>query len=130
MSKAKIIRHANILLVKNVKLSAEYFVEKCGFKDPTFYGDNDTFCMLHRDCAELMLSQAPSDYTIVPHWKVNDKLWNIYYWVDDVEKIYQEMKAAGAMIDYELCDQPWGCREFGIQDLDEHDIAFGQIMDH
>lgn len=125
----KILRNANILLVRDVKASADYFVHCCGFKDPTFHGPQETFCMLHRDTAELMLSQAPADYEIVPYWKVNDQLWNIYYWVDDVETLYQEMKAAGARIDYELCDQPWGCREFGIQDLDGHDIAFGQNME-
>ena len=30
---------------------------------------------------------------------------------------------------YELCEQPYGCLEFGIQDLDGHDIAFGQDLD-
>ena len=30
---------------------------------------------------------------------------------------------------YELCDQPYGCREFGIQDLDGYDIAFGQDIE-
>jgi hypothetical protein len=28
--------------------------------------------------------------------------------------------------DYGLCDQPYGCREFGTQDLDGHNIGFGQ----
>ncbi len=128
MSKTKILKQASVLLVRDVHASADYFVQKCGFKDPTFYGEPESFCMLHRDAAELMLREAPKDYIITPHWKVIDCLWNIYFWVDDVESLYEEMKAAGAKIDYELCDQPWGCREFGIQDLDEHDIGFGQIM--
>ena len=33
-----------------------------------------------------------------------------------------------ATIDYTLYDAPHGCREFGIQDLDGYDIAFGQIL--
>lgn len=35
----------------------------------------------------------------------------------------------GARIDYELCDQPRGCREFSVQDLDGYDIVFGQKLD-
>ncbi|MBZ0166116.1 MAG: bleomycin resistance protein [Candidatus Omnitrophica bacterium] len=124
----KVIRNANILLVRDVKASADYFVNQCGFKDPIYPAPTEDFCMLHRDQAELMLSQAPAEHVIVPYWKINAQLWNIYYWVDDVETLYAEMTTAGARIDYELCDQPWGCREFGIQDLDGHDIAFGQVI--
>jgi len=128
MNNAKVLRHAPVLLVGDLKVSTEYFIKKCGFKDPTYYGDPENFCILHRDSAELMLREAPKAYTIVPNWKVVDKLWDIYYWVDDVEVLYKEMKEAGAIIDYELCDQPYGCREFDIQDPDGHDIAFGQSV--
>jgi uncharacterized glyoxalase superfamily protein PhnB len=56
-------------------------------------------------------------------------MWNAYFWVDDVDKLYDEFSASGASIDYELCNQPYGCREFGIQDLDGYDVAFCQILE-
>jgi hypothetical protein len=31
-------------------------------------------------------------------------------------------------MDYGPCTQPYGVREFGIQDLDEHDVSFGQLV--
>ncbi|MGI9380236.1 MAG: VOC family protein [Methyloligellaceae bacterium] len=65
----------------------------------------------------------------MPHYKVVDQLWNAYFWVEDVETLYSELIGRGATIDYELCDQPYGCREFGIQDLDGYDVAFGQTID-
>ena len=43
--------------------------------------------------------------------------------------IYQEFVANGAKIDYTPCEQPYHVLEFGIQDLDGHDIAFGQDLD-
>jgi len=75
-----------------------------------------------------MLKQANDPSQVVPHWTVSDKLWNIYFWVSDVEALHAELAARGAIIDYGLCDQPYGCREFGIRDLDGHDIGFGQFM--
>jgi hypothetical protein len=63
---------------------------------------------------------------LVPHWTVSDKLWNIYFWVSDVDALHAELVGRGARIDYGLGDQPHGCREFGVQDLDGHDIGFGQ----
>ena len=56
-------------------------------------------------------------------------MWNVYFWVDDAAKIYEEMKQSGAIIDYHLEEKDYGCLEFGIQDLDGYDIAFGQILE-
>lgn len=72
-----------------------------------------------------MLSQVDDPKVIVPHYKIVGKLWNVYFWMSDAEALYEELRGRGAIIDYELCDQPYGCREFGIQDLDGYDIAFG-----
>ena len=49
-----------------------------------------------------------------------------YFWVDDAEAIYAEFQNSGAIIDYTLYNA-LGHQEFGVQDLDDHDIAFGQI---
>jgi hypothetical protein len=76
-----------------------------------------------------MLSQVEDPKHIVPHYKVVPKLWNIYFWVDDVAASYGELKERGAVIDYEICIQAYGCKEFGVQDLDGYDIAFGQDLE-
>jgi uncharacterized glyoxalase superfamily protein PhnB len=73
-----------------------------------------------------MLAQVDDPKQIVPNWKIVDQMWNAYFWVDDVDALYQEFVAAGAKIDYGLGNKPYGIREFGIQDLDGHDIGFGQ----
>lgn len=85
--------------------------------------------MPQRDRHIVMLSQVEDPKHIVPHYKVVPKMWNIYFWVDDVAAIYGELKERGATIDYEICIQPYGCKEFGVQDLDGYDIAFGQDLE-
>jgi len=129
MVKPKIIGSAPILLVKDVVASADYYRDKVGFSYERFWGEPPCFCILWRDSFHLMLSQVADEKFIVPHYKVVEKLWNVYFWVNDADVLYEELKARGANIDYELCDQPYGCREFGIQDLDGYDIAFGQDLD-
>ena len=76
----------------------------------------------------VMLKQVVDDKLIVPHWTISEKLWNIYFWVSDVDGLYSELVRRGAKIDYEPCNQPYGCREFGTQDLDGYDIGFGQVL--
>lgn len=120
---------APVLLVRDVVKSAEYWRDCLGFRFERYWGEPPCFCMPCRDGMTVMLSQVDPAATITPYWKINDKLWNAYFWVDDVEALFAEFKANGARIDYDLCDQPYGVREFGIQDLEGHDIAFGQVID-
>lgn len=76
-----------------------------------------------------MLSQAPAEAKLIPHWRVVEQMWNAYFWVEDVEALYAEFKKLGARIDYEVELKPYGVKEFGVQDLDDHDIAFGQVVE-
>jgi len=108
---------------------ANYYRDRVGFRYERFWGEPPCFCILQRDGCHIMLSQAPDPKFVVPHYKVVKNMWNIYFWVDDVEGLYQELRQRGATIDYELCAQPYGCREFGIRDLDGYDVAFGQDIE-
>jgi uncharacterized glyoxalase superfamily protein PhnB len=128
VTQGKIIASAPILLVKDVVKSAEYFRDKVGFTDQRLFGHPTNFAIIRRDGIALMLSQLGEGQTDTPHWQVVEKMWNVYFWVDDAQAIYAEMQNSGAIIDYTLYDTPWGIREFGIQDLDDHDIAFGQVL--
>lgn len=128
LQKARITEQAPVLLVSNLMDSVTYWRDRIGFK-ARLYGEPPEFAILRRDNAFLMLSQKPADHEIVPHWKIKYKLWNAYFWVDDAKVMFEELSSNGANIDYDLCEQPYGVLEFGIQDPDGHDIAFGQDLE-
>jgi uncharacterized glyoxalase superfamily protein PhnB len=125
---AKILSGAPVLLVRDVRAAADYFRDRLGFSYDQLWGQPPDFCMVRRDGNTVMLSQAPPDAALVPHWRVVHQMWDVYFWVDDVEAIYEEFKERGATIDYHLGVKPYGVKEFGVQDLDDHDIAFGQLL--
>ena len=124
----KIIASAPVLLVRDVVASAEYFRDSVGFDQMRFWGDPPGFCITQRDGHSLMLAQVADAEQIVPFWKIRENTCNAYFWVDDADGLYEEMKANGAKMDYGPCTQPYEVREFGIQDLDGHDISFGQVL--
>ena len=124
----KITSSAPVLLVSDVVASASYLRDCVGFDFKEFYGDPPDFCICERDGHYLMLAQVGDPASITPFWKIRDKMWNAYFWVDDAEALYEETKSKGAKMDYGPCTQPYGVREFGIQDLDGHDIGFGQVI--
>jgi hypothetical protein len=124
----KITASAPVLLVSDVVASANYFRDAVGFEPRWMYGDPPGFCICRRDGHFLMLAQTDAS-KITPYWKLREQTVNAYFWVDDADALYAEMKANGARIDYGPCTQPYGVREFGIQDLDGHDIGFGQVIE-
>ena len=129
MAGAKLIGSAPVLLVKDVAAAANHYREMLGFACGPFFGEPPSFVILNRDGFHLMLKQASDPAHIVPHWSVSPKLCDAYFWVTDANALYAEFVARGAKIDYLPCDQPYGCREFGVQDLDGHDLSFGQVID-
>jgi uncharacterized glyoxalase superfamily protein PhnB len=126
MKKACLVSSAPVLMVRDVVAAAEHYRDALGFSYTRFWGDPPNFVILERDGLRLMLNQAPDATAIVPHWKIDAGIWNVYYWVDDVDALFAEFTARGAKIDYGLDDKPYGIREFGVQDIDGYDIGFGQ----
>ena len=127
MKAARLTSSAPVLLVRDVIAAANHYRDALGFTYERFWGEPPNFVILRRDELHVMLSLAPSNHIVVPNWKVNG-IWNVYFWVDDVDSLYAEVKQNGATIDYDLEDKPYNVREFGVRDLDGYDIGFGQPM--
>ena len=117
-----------VLLVADLDRAVTYYRDRLGF-DCQVYGDPPDFAVAERDAATILLALADDQAQIVPNWKIVDKTANAYIRVDDADAIYAEVQKRGAEIDYSIYDAPHGFREFGVQDPDGHDIAFGQRLD-
>ncbi len=75
----------------------------------------------------MLLALCKNASLIVPNWRNVDNMWDAYVRVDDADAVYVEVQERGAPIDYAIYDAPHGFREFGVQDPDGHDVAFGRI---
>jgi predicted enzyme related to lactoylglutathione lyase len=124
----KLTASSAVLLVKDVVKAANHYRDAMGVAYERFWGEPPGFVILYRDGMYLMLKQVEDARHVVPHWTVSEQLWDAYFWVSGVDALHAEFVRRGAKIDYGPCDQPYGCREFGVQDLDGHDIGFGEVM--
>jgi predicted enzyme related to lactoylglutathione lyase len=116
-----------VLLVSDLNGAVEFWRDRLGFECKT-YGHPPDFATASRDAAVVLLALCSDPAAIVPNWKIVAKTWNVYIRVDDADAIYAELQERGAAIDYTIYDAPHGFREFGVQDPDGHDIAFGQPL--
>jgi predicted enzyme related to lactoylglutathione lyase len=116
-----------VLLVADIERSVAYYRDRLGFECEV-YGEPPNFASATRDQATILLALCSEPERIVPNWRIVDNVWNAYIRVDDADAVYAEVQERGAPIDYTIYDAPHGFREFGVQDPDGHDIAFGQPL--
>jgi predicted enzyme related to lactoylglutathione lyase len=116
-----------VLLVADLDRAVTFYRDSLGFECEV-YGNPADFAVASRDAAVILLALAADRDRLVPHWHLVDKMVDAYIRVDDADAIYAEVQERGAHIDYTIYNAPHGFREFGVQDPDGHDIAFGQPL--
>ena len=107
-----------ILNVASVEASIEHYTSILGFnKDWDWPAEEEdkTFASISNGEVHVFLSENSQGAR--PVW--------IYYNVGDVDKLHEEYAAAGAVINQEPADKPWGAREMLVEDLDGHVLRIG-----
>ena len=47
-----------------------------------------------------------------------------FFWVTDVDRLHEELRSGGAVVQLPPTDQTWGIREMGIRDPDGNVLSF------
>lgn len=122
----KVVAGATVLLVADVRASAEYYRDALGFSFERFWGDPPDFCMVWRDRQCVMLSGAPSPADVRPVSSVKPAVWDVYLWVKGLDEVFADLVRRGARIAHEPLLKPYGVREAVALDLDGHQLCFGE----
>ncbi len=128
MSPPRITGQAAVLLVRDLTTSLAWWTEKLGFGQPSLWGDPPGFAILSRDGARIMLGQAREGFAIGRSSDGRPGLCDAYFWVSDARSFYEDMKARGAVMEYDLELQEYGVLEFGVRDPEGRVFSFGQVM--
>lgn len=125
MTSAKQIYAASpVLLVADVVKAHDYYAAKLGMRSPKLWGEPPRFAIPQRDGVSLMLNQVDMGAPIYPNARYEGRA-DAYFWVQDVDVLHAEFKAAGADIVCEPQDEVYLMREFSVRDIDGHILIFG-----
>jgi predicted enzyme related to lactoylglutathione lyase len=118
---------APYFLVDDVVVTAGYYRDKLGFGYERFWNDPPSFCMVERGGVVIMLAQVERPGAVRPNRLVDPEgeSWDAYVWVDDADTLHAEFAAKGVRITRRIGDQPYGCRDFDIEDCNGYRICFG-----
>jgi predicted enzyme related to lactoylglutathione lyase len=109
---------APLLLVPDVAATADFYRRILGFKsDPRT--ETSEYCVVWRDNAAVHLAKGKHAPTGV----------RIFFWVKDVNALYEQVIKGGAAIAVPLETRPYGLRDFSILDPNGVLLVLGQDWD-
>ena len=124
-------RIAPYFIVDDVVATANYYRDKLGFQYERFWGEPPCFCMVHRSGVIIMLGQLENTGVMRPNRIVDPEggAWDAYIWIENADALNAEFKSKGITIARDTCDQPYGCRDFEVDDYNGYRLCFGQNLE-
>jgi len=122
---------APYFIVDDVVATANYYRDQLGFQYERFWGDPPAFCMVTRGGIIIMLSQFETPGMMRPNHlaEPDHGAWDAYVWVDDADALYREYSEKGVKIARGICDQPYGNRDFDVEDCNGYRLCFGHDIE-
>ena len=116
-----------LLAVRDMKKTIDFYTKSLGFELKTAFPspDNPEYADLAKDGMVMMFIPA-KNHGIDDKEKFGIGLY-LYLQIDgDIDKYYQELKQKGVKIAVEIKDEPFGIRDFTVEDPDGYKLTFNQ----
>jgi uncharacterized glyoxalase superfamily protein PhnB len=120
---ASISTAAPQLLVDKLDDALTFYEERLGFERDFVY--EDFYASVSRDGAVIHLKCAPKLEGERAHRRAGDHL-DAYLAVSGLTELHDEFVARGATVTRPIATQPWGVRDFYIEDPDGYVLCFSE----
>jgi len=116
------------LAIRDMKETIEFYKNSLGFKMELVFpdADNPEYADLSKDGMCLMFIPA-ENAGIGSEEKLGVGV-NLYMQIDgDIDEYYDELKKRGVKIAVEIKDEPYGIRDFTVEDINGYKLTFNQV---
>lgn len=116
------------LAVRNMKQTIQFYRDSLGFKMGMAFPDaeNPEYVDLSRDGMVIMLIPA-QNIGVGAKEKLGIGV-NLYMQIDgDIDEYYSELKNKGVKIAVDIKDEPFGIRDFTVEDINGYKLTFNQV---
>lgn len=125
----QLLRSAPYFPVVDLEQSATYYERVLGFHREYVGGSPPQFVILSRDGLAIMLRRVPMTEEIRPNEKQGGT-WDAFFWVQNAQVLFAELKSRGADIVYEpMIQEAYQMEEFAVRDLEGYVLGFGQTLE-
>jgi uncharacterized glyoxalase superfamily protein PhnB len=116
------------LAVRNMKQTIQFYRDSLGFKIGMAFpdADNPEYVDLSKDGMVLMFIPA-KNVGIGNKEKLGIGV-NLYMQINgDIDEYYRELKNKGVKVVADIKDEPYGIRDFTVEDIDRYKLTFNQV---
>jgi catechol 2,3-dioxygenase-like lactoylglutathione lyase family enzyme len=131
VSKVKIVAVEPQIFVTDLTRSCEFFVEKLGFSLVFSHGDPPYYAQVGRDAARLNLKRVEGpiiESTLRDHEERLSASMTVAT-EQEIKLLFLEFQSAGVAFHQRLKKQPWGAKNFVIEDPDGNLLLFAGPAD-
>lgn len=116
------------LAVRDVRKTIKFYTNSLGFEIGTIFPhiNDPEYVDLSKDGMVLMF--IPAESIGIDSGENLGIGVNLYMQIDgDIDEYYKELKKKGVKIAVEIKDEPFGIRDFTIEDIDGYQLTFNQV---
>ncbi len=116
------------LAVRNMKQMIQFYRDSLGFQMGMAFpdADNPEYADLSKDGMVIMLVLA-QNVGIGAEEKLGTGV-NLYMQIDgDIDEYYTELKNKAVKVMVDIKDEPFGIRDFTVEDIDGYKLTFNQV---
>jgi hypothetical protein len=122
----QLVRMAPYFPVADVDSASSHYEKVLGFRREYAAGSPPQFAILSRDGCSIMLRLVSDPSKISPNERQGGT-WDAFFWVRDVQSLYEELHGKGADVVYgPIVQTEYGMKEFAARDRDGYILGFGQ----
>jgi uncharacterized glyoxalase superfamily protein PhnB len=116
------------LAVRNMKQTIQFYRASLGFKIGMAFpdADNPEYADLSKD--EMVIMFIPAENVGIGSKQKLGIGVNLYMQIDgDIDEYYSELKNKGVKVVADIKDEPYGIRDFTVEDINGYKLTFNQV---
>ena len=102
-----------VIATADVLSTIAYYTGVLGFSEHFIFGDPPVYAGIQRDGVLLYITRDPAMASAIKSANLHP---DIFLWVQEIGKVFEEHKQHGAKIIEEIADRPWDARQYVIED--------------
>jgi catechol 2,3-dioxygenase-like lactoylglutathione lyase family enzyme len=116
-----------VVATADVRSTVAYYTRVLGFREHFIFGDPPVYAGIERDGVLLYFAR---DIKFASVLKDHPDLHpEVFLWVHNVDKVFEEHKLRGAAIVEEIADRAWDARQYVIEDPNGYHLKIAEPLD-